>query len=189
MIKDSELSRLRPSYSVNNSLNTSCGVYLLIVGDKLFIGKCYKSFAFTFINSLKLLLNNKYTCKILQEKFNQVKNVWALPLISISMFSDSNSVTVIDTLYNLLMNSTNVEFAGHNRYKEVDLNIIKAFSINAPKLLKTTEDCIATLWCLNDFLSFHKAITVDNFKSRLKRRLRRLNRRIFLYHLVLDKIS
>ena len=191
MIKTSELSKLRPSYSVNNSLNTSCGIYLLIVGDKLFIGKCYKSFAFTFISSLKLLLNNKFSCKVIQDKFNSdnVKDVWACPLVSIYMFGPSNSSTVIDTLYNLLISINTVELAGCNKYKQVDINIINAFKLNAPELIKKTEECVTTIATINHFLLFNPSITKYNFKGKLKKRLKKVNRRILLYHLQLDKVT
>jgi hypothetical protein len=191
MIKDSELSRLRPSYSVRNPLNAICGVYLLIVGDKLFIGKCYKSFAFTFINNYKLLLNNKFLCKVIQDQFNSdnVKDVWACPLVSINMFGPSNSSTVIDTLYNLLISINTIELAGCDKHKQVDTNIVNAFKLNAPELIESTEQCVITIATINHFLLFNNSITKYKFKSKLKRKLRMANRRILLYHLQLDRLS
>jgi hypothetical protein len=125
-----------------NRLKVNCGIYVLIIGNGVYIGKTTRSFKQRLLEHRNLLNTNSHYSDELQQSYNKRKRLLFISLVNIPINSHFNEENTIVTLENLFISSFRLIDLLNSCSYRANPKILKVLEKNGNFLLEQYESCI-----------------------------------------------
>lgn len=146
------------------------GIYLIIIGNGVYIGKTTTSFRQRFLSHYTNLVSNSHYNDKCLDSFNKFKRCIFIPLINFKTKDELNNDLIITTLESYIISHFPIKDLLNNECKAPKANIVKLLNLNYSEVISKANDSILFIQELMDYNNYSLSNLIKDTKIESYRR-------------------